>query len=285
MHRSEYDPSLAAAVLDEAAGLLKAIGYAAQHVVLIGGSVPGLLVPQLDPGIEPHLGTTDLDFCLSVAIVEGDTAEYQRIEQGLKRAGFEPVESWRWRGGPEGHLLVEFFCPAGPDREPGRLFRPRRDENPVAKHNLGATLSAMALEMGELIAADVQVIRREVDLPGGKGKQLMEFRVTGLVAFLAAKADALLRRDKPKDAYDIIWLLEAWPGGPAGAAEAVRGSPHAGHRGLAHALEVLEDQFRDLDRAGARAYAGFMAEAGDDRDLLARRAVGAVRELLDGLSA
>lgn len=138
----------------------------------------------------------------------------------------------------------------------------------------------MALEMGELITADVQVIQREVDLPRARGKQTVDFGVTGLVAFLAAKADALRRRDKPKDAYDIVWLLEAWP---AGAAEAVRRSPHAGHRGLAHALEVLEDQFRDLDRAGARAYAGFMAEAGADHDLLARRAVGAVREFLNGL--
>ena len=110
MHHSEYDPSLASAVLDQAAGLLKSIGMAAHHVILIGGSVPGLLVPELYPGIEPHLGTTDLDFCLSIAITEGETAEYERIEQGLKQAGFEPQESWRWRGGPEGRLLVEFFA-------------------------------------------------------------------------------------------------------------------------------------------------------------------------------
>ena len=55
MHHSEYDPSLASAVLDQAAGLLKSIGLAAHHVILIGGSVPGLLVPELDPGIDPHV--------------------------------------------------------------------------------------------------------------------------------------------------------------------------------------------------------------------------------------
>src|SRR5260370_7093531 len=117
VHRSEYDPSLASAVLDQAAGLLKSIGFAAHHVSLIGGSVPGLLVPELDPGIEPHIGTTDLDFCLSVAIVEGETAQYERIQQALKQASFVPLESWRWRGGPDDPLLVEFFCPAGPARE------------------------------------------------------------------------------------------------------------------------------------------------------------------------
>ena len=74
-HHSHYDPSLAAAVVDQAAGLLKSIGFASHHLILIGGIVPGLLVPILDPGIEPHIGTIDLDFCLSVALVEGDTAE------------------------------------------------------------------------------------------------------------------------------------------------------------------------------------------------------------------
>jgi hypothetical protein len=284
MHHSEYDPSLASAVLDQAAGLLKSIGLAAHHVILIGGSVPGLLVPELDPGIEPHVGTTDLDFCLSVAITEGETAEYERIEQGLKQAGFEPQESWRWRGGPEGRLLVEFFCPAGPGREPGKLFRPKHLDNPMAKHNLGSSLSALALEAGSLISADVQVIRREVNLPGGLGKQMMDLRVTGISSFLAAKADALQGRDKPKDAYDIVWLLEAWPGGPAGAAQAVRISPVFGRVEFNRAMDKLRDQFGDLDRAGARAYARFVGDGGGDADLSARRAVGAVTEFFAGLT-
>ncbi len=149
-HYSDYDPSLAETVVDQAAGLLKSIGLASHHVILIGGIVPGLLVPVLDPGIEPHIGTTDLDFCLSVALVEGDTAEYDRIEQGLKQVGFVDVDSWRWRGGPNNRLLVEFFCPTGPGRTAGRLFRPRASEQPVTKHNLGGKLAALALDAGAL---------------------------------------------------------------------------------------------------------------------------------------
>jgi len=49
---------------------------------------------------------------------------------------------------------------------------------------------------------------------------------------------------------------------------------------MAKALEILEDQFRDIDRAGARAYARFMDDSDADLDLLARRAVGAVTEFL-----
>lgn len=34
-------------------------------------------------------------------------------------------------------LVVEFFCPDGPDRPAGNLYRPRRDTSPTAKQNLG----------------------------------------------------------------------------------------------------------------------------------------------------
>ena len=53
-HVAGYDPKLAARLAAEAADLVRALGFMATHVVLIGGLVPGLLVPVLDPGIEPH---------------------------------------------------------------------------------------------------------------------------------------------------------------------------------------------------------------------------------------
>ncbi len=158
-------------------------------------------------------------------------------------------------------MVAEFFCPAGPDREAGKLFRPKQRDNPTAKHNLGAKLSAVALDAGTLISDDFVVVTREVELPNGMGKQTMDFNVTGIAAFLAAKADALRQRDKPKDAYDNVWLLEAWPGGPSGAAAAVRDSTVFGRPELHRALATLEDQFRDIDHAGTRAYARFLLEA------------------------
>ena len=85
-HISGYDPDVSEAILGEAAHLLRHLGFAAGHTILIGGLVPSLLI--LDPGSDrpAHVGTTDMDFCLSVALVEGDTAEYERIETA-SRAG------------------------------------------------------------------------------------------------------------------------------------------------------------------------------------------------------
>ena len=50
MHISEYDPSVADAILGEAAHLLRSIGFSARHSILIGGLVPGLLVLDPDRG-------------------------------------------------------------------------------------------------------------------------------------------------------------------------------------------------------------------------------------------
>jgi hypothetical protein len=135
-------------LLGEAGHLLRAIGFAADHAILIGGMVPGLLV--LDPGLgHPHVGTADLDLCLSVALVEGDTAEYERIETALKDIGYEMTDqSFRWRRNAGLRPAVEFFCPAGEDRPAGQLFRPVAKANPVAKHVMGSRLSALALSAG-----------------------------------------------------------------------------------------------------------------------------------------
>jgi len=217
-HQSDYDPSLIDGILGEAAHLLRHLGFAATHTILIGGVVPSLLV--LDPATNrAHVGTTDLDLCLSVAIIEGDTAEYERIETALRKAGYEPTDaSFRWRGTTRLKLEVEFFCPAAEDRPSGKMFRPKAADNPVAKQNLGAKLAAIALDAGTAISDDAQTVTRTITLPAGAGITTFDFRVTGIVGFLVAKIGALVGRDKPKDAYDIVWIIENWEGGPAGAA-------------------------------------------------------------------
>ena len=286
-HISGYDPGTSEAILGETAHLLRHLGFAANHAILIGGLVPGLLVLDPDPFRPAHVGTTDLDFCLSVALIEGDTAEYERIEAALKNAGYvATAESFRWKRTTGLGLTVEFFCPASKDRPAGELFRPKATTLPTTKHNMGSTLSAIALEAGDAISADVETIERDVTLPDGGGVIRQAFRVTGIVGFLVAKVSALVHRNKPKDAYDIVWLLEAWPGGPAAAASAARASVAFGRDDVQSALGRLALEFSDVDRIGPRSYARFtsLSEASPaDMDRSARQASGAVRSFTEAL--
>lgn len=145
--RGDYDSRTTEAILDEAAGVIREFGFAGRHVILIGGLVPGLLVPVLDPGIEPHVGSQDIDLCLSAALVAGDVGEYERVEKSLREAGFDMArkadgtrESWRWTGGRNHRVTIEFFCPASSDAPAGRLHRPGG--------LVGGKLCALALEAG-----------------------------------------------------------------------------------------------------------------------------------------
>ncbi|KGM13993.1 nucleotidyl transferase AbiEii/AbiGii toxin family protein [Cellulomonas bogoriensis] len=283
-HKSGYDPSVATELVAEAADLIRALGFTAAHVVLIGGLVPSLLVPVLDPGIEPHVGTADLDLCLSIALVEGQTETYERMEAVLKRRHFEVSDaSFRWHRSAGLALTVEFFCPAGEDRPAGHAFRPSAGENPTGKHNFGGRLSALALEAGDLLTRDVEEVTELVDLPQGRGRHEATIRVTGPLAFLVAKIDALRDRDKPKDSYDIIWLIESWPGGPAAAARAFGLRPAYHDPQVSEAMARLRDMFAEPSRVGARSYARFVAADPSEEPQLERRAVGAVAEFLEAL--
>lgn len=287
MHISEYDPSLADAILGEAAHLLRNIGFSARHAILIGGLVPGLLVLDPGPASQRHVGTADVDICLSVALIEGDTAEYDRIEAGLRKAGFGPTDkTYAWKRATGLGIKVEFFCPAGRGRPAGNMFRPAAADAPLVKHNMGSKLSAAALEAGEVISADVVDVEREVTLPDDGGRTAWTFRVTGLTGFLVAKTAALHNRDKPKDAYDIVWLLENWPGGAEGAAAAVIGSGLMERTDVTESLRRLKAEFAGTDRLGPASYVRFMASGGalaDERLRLARQAMGAVSEFAAAL--
>lgn len=285
-HRDGYDPMQVNQLVAEAANILKAIGYASDHVVLIGGLVPGLLVPVLDPGLEPHVGTADIDLCLSVALVDGDTAEYVRIEAELRRLGFQEGEAtFRWiRNKTTGlPLTIEFFCPTAEGRPAGRTYRPPAATNPTAKHNLGGKLSAMTLEAGELLTTDVEIITRTVALPDNKGTFDATLRVTGPLAFLVAKANALTNRDKPKDAYDIVWLIESWQGGPAAAADAFAARPAYANSAVTRGLEEIAKAFSEPSMHGSRSYARFSSRDVAEEAQLELRAVGAVAEFMNAL--
>jgi hypothetical protein len=278
---TEYNPDLAAAILGEAAHLLRHVGIATCHTILIGGLVPRLLVLDPGSGRATHVGTTDLDFCLSLALVEGETGEYERIETSLRAAGYQPTDkTFCWQRQSGLRLKAEFFCPASSTRPPGSLFRPKAAGAPLVKHNMGPKLSAIALDAGAAISDDIRLVEREVDLPDGAGRISYQFGVTGLTGFLVAKTGALAERDKPKDAYDIVWLLEAWPGGPKQAARTVRDSPAYQRGDTQHALARLAREFADPARVGPRSYARFMTASEtspEDIARMERQAAGAVR--------
>jgi len=277
-HISQYDAATTRAILGETAVVLRAFGFAGSHAIVIGGLVPTLLVPIVDPGVDPHIGTTDVDLCLSVALSTGNVGAYQRLEAALRQADFHmkplgpaSASSWQWVGGKRTALEIEFFCAPTADNLPGQLYRPDGD----VTHGVSAmTLAAGRLVDRDNVERDIPVVLPDLT------EVVVPFRVTGAAAYVATKIDALRRREKNKDAYDMVWMTESWPGGPPGFAQKLLRSPVLRDPEFQAMLGNLPGLFETLDSLGSRRFATFVSREGEDRDVAARRASGAVGALL-----
>lgn len=277
-----YDDPMSQRLLGIAADVLRSFGsaFGGRHLAIVGGAVPGLLVDAPPRGMDAHVGTADLDLHLSLHLLDGETADYyQAIIDGLRSLGLHPDEEagrevkWRWIGRyRDVRLQVELLCPVR-----SRAGRPERPaaETP-AEANIGphGEITALAVGFGHLVPDDTVVVSRRVESAGGG--LTYEFPVAGLTSWLCLKTDAIMRRDKPKDAYDVVWLLAAL--GPDRACEMVVASPLLNGPFAddvrAQLRLLIDDQFRDEDSIGPNAYAGFL-EA-DPPGMARRLALGTV---------
>lgn len=265
--------------------MLTKIGPWSTQLVLIGGMAPKYLVGLVPTGVAPHVGTTDLDVVVGVALETDEEAAYRTLQKNLLESGFAPSRhpdtgdemTFRWERRVD-HVTValELFCPVG-DGQPGRLRR-----NPGA--GVGSQISAIRMRGAELAAADHVVVRLSGDtLDEGGIRENVEIRVANVLPLLVLKSIALQERDKDKDAYDIVWTLNAYRDGPVAVAAVARRSPIAGDATVAEAITLLRSNFRTYEHAGPSMYARFEItdlRDSDERDRLRRYAYGTVAAFL-----
>lgn len=271
-------------LLGAAADVLRSFGsaFGGRHLAIVGGAVPSLLVEEIPAGIERHVGTADLDLHLGLHLMDGETADYyDAIIDGLKGLGLSPdvdggrEVKWRWIGTHRGaKLQVELLCPER--TRGGRPESPASDTN--AELNVGPTgeITALAVGLGHLVVDDTVTVDRIVETSDGRLR--FEFPVAGVASWLCLKSDAIMRRSKPKDAYDVVWLVAGL--GPDEAARRILDSALlAGELApqVVTQLERLAEQFEDVGSVGPQSYATFLQSENADRDR--RYAVGAITEL------
>jgi Nucleotidyl transferase AbiEii toxin, Type IV TA system len=138
-----------------------------------------------------------------------------------------------------------------------------RPEKPTAgtpaEANIGPSgeISALAVGYGHLVPLDTVLIERRVQT--NRGMLGYEFPVAGLAPWLCLKADAIMRRDKPKDAYDVVWLIDAL--GPDRAADMISESPllvlETAPELVRQLARLIADQFQDTTAAGPAMYETF----------------------------
>lgn len=242
------------------------VGDLVDDLVIVGGLVPSLIVPQR--GERLHVGTTDLDVGLSIALF--DESRYEELASRLLTAGFEPDVNekgnrtrQRWRiESPK--ITVDF------------LIEPTRGEAAGSIKQLSPDLAAFVVPGVRLAFRD----RRQVTLDGEtihREQAERQISVCGPGSFVAMKALAFGLRGENKDAYDLVYVLTEL--GTAPVAELLR--PMLDDEDARQARAYLRRDFKAVTSIGPRRAAEFTTGGADDA--LAADAWGAVQALLDVL--
>ena len=234
-------------------------GIGRRHLVVVGGLVPPLLA--LDRAGD-HVGSADIDVCLSVAFTEGRTALYRSIEEKISPY-FVPSEhtAFRWEKkieAPGLPLVIDFLAPDDASTPVADGTRPISDDTAAA--NLGLRLRPHPIRAGDLVDADsVLTTIRAVDLVYQPGRADIEVLHAGPVGFLGAKADALESRgptpDGTKDGYDITWWCLNAAATPEAAARLVVERDAFRHPKFQESVAQLKNGFAERDYPGPTGYA------------------------------
>jgi hypothetical protein len=259
--------------------LLGDVGPWRERIYLAGGLAPRYLTGNLPEGAPVHVGTTDVDVIIGLAVADEAPETYRTLQNNLEKASFRLQEpSFRWAREVDGvSVLIEFLCETD-QVQPGRIFRPRGEYT-------GSKMGAFNVRAAQLARHDY--VEREIRgerLDNG-GQSAVTLRVANVLPYTVLKIFSFQDRHANKDAYDLIFTLLNQDAGPRVAGAAAATSPVAGHPQVSEALILLAERFADIAQDGPAAYAAFLASPDDqdENNRLRREAVATSRAFLDGL--
>lgn len=237
--------------------------------IALGGLVPEVLTDGQEPEVPSHQGTLDIDLHVSVELDASRRPE--DLEPALRRAGYEPDPrargGWQWFVRVDGNAVrVDFLC-----------------DNPSveAEHVIAIsdTLGVMDLRGTGYVLDDFEPRDLSGELRSGDRVMVTAY-FAGLGGYLLSKVVAAVTRQKPKDFYDLVYvLLYNRAGGPREAAARIKSGASAKHvPELRTTLRELAERFRAADSVGSRSFVELheLASPGGDRSRLAEDAVAAV---------
>lgn len=238
--------------------------------VVLGGLVPDLLCSG---SAWRHAGTTDVDVQVNLEVAAG-AVNTARLEDALRNAEFVPDDArvWRWTADDLGaRTVVKFELLVDLDDQPAQA---------VISFDECDDLGAVNLRGSGFAARDIEI--RQLTAKVGGDLVTVDVNVTGLAGFLLAKTAAARSRRKPKDWYDIAFvLLHNDAGGVIGAAQAIRDKFEADLGGpVLTSLDDLRANFSGPNDQGPVAYAEqmYLDHPELDRATLAADAVLAIRD-------
>jgi hypothetical protein len=258
--------------------LLGDLGPWRERIYLVGGLAPRYIVGQLPAEAPAHVGTTDVDLVIGLALGDGSPETYRTLQTNLEKSDFKKLDSsFRWGRGVEGvSVVVEFLCETDEVAD-GRIFMPKGEHT-------GNKLGALNIRGAQLVGRDFIECEISGDRLDGGGFSRVTVQVASLLSYVVLKTFAFQERHENKDAYDLIFTLLNKDDNPRAAGLLAAGSPIVSDQLVVEALSLLEERFADVRQDGPNAYGLFLSPV-EQRDNEARarfrqESVAAVREFL-----
>jgi len=246
---AEYESQQARLVHATCLYVATKLGDLMDEILIIGGLVPSLIVDQtaLPEGVDPHVGTMDLDVGLQLALL--NEGRYRKLTGRLRDAGFVMDENddgnptrQRWVIRGPGTVTVDFLIP--PSLETDKAGRLR---------NIEADFAAIIAPGLTCAFRDRQRVTLTGETLFGE-KATREVWACGAGGFVVLKALAFEGRGENKDAYDLFYIIRSYGAGPHEVAACLK--PLLDDTEAQAAVEILRRDFTDPDAVGPRRVAG-----------------------------
>lgn len=249
-----YTPAHLAQVRAVCLHLASILGDLLEDLVVVGGLVPSLLIDSRRTGAEPHVGTTDLDLGLELALLEA--GRYHTFAERLRGSGFEPDRN------AQGNVTRQRWCHARTTATVDFLLPP------VEERQRGGSLQSLEPDLAAVVVPGLLLAFRDRELVLVEGTTLQEERlsrevpVCGPGAFVVLKALAFRLRGENKDAYDLCYMLRHY--GTAVEDVAARVKPLMDDPNAQLATSYLREDFAGIDSVGPVRAAIFLGRSEDD---------------------
>lgn len=268
----DYTAEAVAACKSVLVELVQLLGEFRDHMVIVGGWVPVLLVTE---ATATHPGTLDIDLALDFARIPEDT--YTTMLRHLTSRGYRQDEKQPFRffrtvalaGGRQ--IDVEVDLLAGEYGGTGPKRRTQHIQDVRARKARGC----------DLVFDNFVEVTVEGELPEG-GRDRVTLRVAALVPWLVMKGMALHDRIKEKDAFDIYYAVRNHPGGAEALSDQFR--PYLETPLVLEGLRKIRSKFGSVKDVGPKWVADFRGMVDpEERAITIRDAYESISALLDAL--
>jgi len=270
--KRDYDAMQVEAARSVMLELVNLLGEYHDDIVVVGGWVPTLLIPQ---DKARHIGSMDVDLALNHKTLRDPGYKTIRdllLARRYRQDDDQPFIFWRTVTVGGRPLEIEVDLLAGEYEGTSRKHRTQEVQDVRARKARGCDL---AFESAKEIPIQGQ-------LPDG-ARDAATIRVAAIIPFLAMKGMAMANRLKEKDPWDVYYCVKNYPGGSDSLAAEF--APYVGHGLVREGLIHIAGKFASPDHSGPRLVADFEELTDpEERAFIQRDAYERMQDLLRKLN-